>query len=216
MGHAAPSQHHRWAFLVDDGGAAARSERRAPASAGADSRRGSTERRSTPRSTPHSEPNASDHAEVPRRVYGAERPPRSAAERQYEREHEHEARTQERRAERRHERREAREWADEHAPRATGREAVVERRRERAAQHRSFAERNQVDDDVTDALSEETIMGYGDSFRAALAARDRASTHATERRAVRGEDLAARREAQRSKEQATMSMFHQMARERFG
>ena len=95
--------------------------------------------------------------------------PAHPAERQYQRELDAEARRAEQRAARRQARREDREWAEEHAPRATGREAVLERRRERAAEHRAFAERRQPDDDLADGLPEEALMGSSeqDSFQAA-------------------------------------------------
>lgn len=93
--------------------------------------------------------------------------PLPAAERQYEREREQEAARRAAQSARRHARREVREWADEHAPRATGREAVHERRREIAASNRAMAERREVDDDVGDAMSTDALLGLGGSFQEA-------------------------------------------------
>lgn len=100
---------------------------------------------------------------------GPSTPPRyaSAAERQYAREAAQDAARSAAQHARRAARREAREWADEHAPRATGREALQERRREKAASHRAMAERREVDDDVGDTMSTDALLGTGDSFQEA-------------------------------------------------
>ncbi|WFC94267.1 RNA uridylyltransferase [Malassezia brasiliensis] len=145
--------------------------------------------------------------------------PRSAADRQYEREvAQEEARRAAQRV-RRAERREAKEWAEEQAPRATGRDAVRERRREVAASNRAMAERREIDDDVGDTMSTDALLGLGDSFQDALAERDRQvqrrqgrqEARAAERAAARNERVA----ALQSKEAATMAMLRSMAQQRF-
>ncbi|WFD29510.1 hypothetical protein MSPP1_000519 [Malassezia sp. CBS 17886] len=60
-------------------------------------------------------------------------------------------------------------YLDEHVAKPTGREAVVERRRARAADHRAMSERRDMDDDVADGLSEDVLLGRGGSFEAARA-----------------------------------------------
>ncbi|KAI3627268.1 hypothetical protein CBS14141_001269 [Malassezia furfur] len=117
-----------------------------------------------------------------------------AADRQYERERaQEEVRRAAQRA-RRAERREAKEWAEEQAPRATGRDAVRERRREVAASNRAMAERRDVDDDVGDTMSTDALLGLGNSFQDALAERDRQA----QRRQGRHEERAAERAAARN------------------
>lgn len=73
----------------------------------------------------------------------------------------------ERGSERRAARAAAQAWLDEHAPRATGREALLAKKKERAASHRAMAERRQLDDDVADGLSEDALLGTDSSFAAA-------------------------------------------------
>lgn len=91
--------------------------------------------------------------------------PRSAADRQYERERAQEEARRAAQRVRRAERRDAKEWAEEQAPRATGRDAVRERRREVAASNRAMAERRDVDDDVGDTMSTDALLGLGNSFQ---------------------------------------------------
>lgn len=93
-------------------------------------------------------------------------PPRkTAGDRQYEREQAHDAAQRAAKAERRVARRETKEWIEEQAPRATGRDALHEKRREKAASHRAMAERHQLDDDVADGMSTDALLGTGSSFQ---------------------------------------------------
>ncbi|WFD36923.1 hypothetical protein MCUN1_003815 [Malassezia cuniculi] len=119
---------------------------------------------------------------------------------------------------RREERRAQREWADENAPKATGRDALIEKRRGNNASNRAFAERR--DDD--DLVSEDVLMGGQDDFAAAyahtnprLAARDRADAARSARQSAMDQDKQARLAARRSKEDATIEMLRGLARERF-
>ncbi|KDN42181.1 hypothetical protein K437DRAFT_257960 [Tilletiaria anomala UBC 951] len=164
---------------------------------------------------------------------------RPAHDLQFERELESERRQRERQAERRRERRDVREEVDELAPRATGRDALTERRREKAAAHREFANRKDADDGLD--VRDDVLMGGGgpDEFASALAARERAGERrhgAGERRhgaanttegggggsskdRWREEKLHERREklsAMKQKEADTMAMFKAMAAQRFG
>ncbi|WFD46435.1 hypothetical protein GLX27_001070 [Malassezia furfur] len=156
-----------------------------------------TKQRST--SPPRSGARLRSASPPPRPVQGPAPPsraeaPRSAADRQYERERaQEEVRRAAQRA-RRAERREAKEWAEEQAPRATGRDAVRERRREVAASNRAMAERRDVDDDVGDTMSTDALLGLGNSFQDALAERDRQA----QRRQGRHEERAAERAAARN------------------
>ncbi|CAO1635288.1 unnamed protein product [Jaminaea pallidilutea] len=137
-------------------------------------------------------------------------------------------------AQRRASRRDEKDRQEEVAPRATGRDAVVEKRREKNRSNREFAEGAGAGGGM-DELDENDLMGGGDSFADALAAKRAAA----ERRHVGGrggggagnsEAMSAReakraeREAEqmekrseyRRKEDATMDMFKKMAAERFG
>lgn len=96
-------------------------------------------------------------------------PPRSVADWQYTREMQAEQAREAKRAQRREDRRATAAWLDEHAPRATGRERLLEKKRERAAEYRAMAERHSIDDDIADGLSDEALLGTSTqaSFQAA-------------------------------------------------
>ncbi|KAK0525461.1 hypothetical protein OC835_005604 [Tilletia horrida] len=144
---------------------------------------------------------------------------------QFEREERADERRIKRQAEGRRERKELREEADELAPKATGREALFERKREIRESHRAFANRRDGDDGFD--LNEDVILGgggggsgSGGDFRAAVAERDRAAAKTRERaerhRAERAAEGSERHTAMRQKEQDTMAMFKAMAAQRFG
>ncbi|KAA1477242.1 hypothetical protein DENSPDRAFT_844441 [Dentipellis sp. KUC8613] len=124
----------------------------------------------------------------------------------------------ERSAARKRERREAKEREEELAgPRAVGRERMLEKKQERRAGDRAFRERG--DDGFVEA-DEGTLMGGGDSFRERIARRDAARKRFEEKRSgPREERTAALQERAaviREKDKATMDMFMQMAKEKFG
>ncbi|WFD21692.1 RNA uridylyltransferase [Malassezia equina] len=123
-------------------------------------------------------------------------------------------------AERRAERAATQAWLDEHAPRATGRDAMIEKKKERAASHRAMAERHQLDDDVADGLSDEALLGTGSSFAAALAERERAAQRRAARRAEARKEAtearAARLAALQRKKATTIAQLRHMAAQRYG
>ncbi|KAI0033828.1 hypothetical protein K488DRAFT_46823 [Vararia minispora EC-137] len=124
----------------------------------------------------------------------------------------------ERELQRRHDRRETREREEDAvSPRAVGRERMLEKRAERRAGDRAFRERG--DEGFVEA-DEGTLMGGGSSFQQEIARRDAARRRFQERKNnAREERDASRNErtaAMREKDKATMDMFMQMAKEKFG
>ncbi|KAG5639635.1 hypothetical protein H0H81_008796 [Sphagnurus paluster] len=97
-------------------------------------------------------------------------------------------------------------------PREVGREGMLEKKRARREADRNFREKG----DEGLEIDESTLLGGGDSFKAQIARRD-----ATKQRysAAQEERAAAARERAsmfKQKEQATMDMFQQMVKQRFG
>ncbi|KAG2022529.1 hypothetical protein CC2G_000268 [Coprinopsis cinerea AmutBmut pab1-1] len=97
-------------------------------------------------------------------------------------------------------------------PRPVGREAMLEKKRARRENDKAFRERG----DEGLEVDEDTLLGGGDSFQAQIARRDAAKRR---QEARRSEEIAAMRErttALREKDKATMEMFQQLAKQRFG
>ncbi|KAG6843997.1 hypothetical protein H0H87_010888 [Tephrocybe sp. NHM501043] len=97
-------------------------------------------------------------------------------------------------------------------PREVGREGMLEKKRAKRDADRSYRERG---DEGLEA-DESTLFGGGDGFREQIARRDAAKNKYN---AAREEKAAAARErasAFKQKEQATMDMFQQLAKQRFG
>ncbi|TFY80226.1 hypothetical protein EWM64_g3779, partial [Hericium alpestre] len=98
-----------------------------------------------------------------------------------------------------------------------GRERMMEKKREKREGDRSFRERG--DEGFVEA-DESTLMGGGDSFKEQIARRDAARKRFEEKRGASREDKTSvvreRAEALREKEKATMDMFMQMAKQKFG
>lgn len=107
-------------------------------------------------------------------------------------------------------RRDAKERAEELAPRATGRDALREKRMAVRESHRSFAARK--DEEMLGGMvrGDEFGGGGGDEFQAALAARQRAQARRDKRRGVDPAAVAARVGAYRSREEEKMSQFHEL------
>lgn len=107
------------------------------------------------------------------------------------------------------------ERLDELAPKETGRERMIEKRRMENAKRRQFDDR---DYDVE--LGDGDLIGGGDDFKARLAARNAAAGRREQARANeaqrRTELNADRFQAMREKDKATMDMLKKMAEERFG
>ncbi|KAL8279661.1 hypothetical protein RQP46_007974 [Phenoliferia psychrophenolica] len=105
---------------------------------------------------------------------------------------------------------------EERDGRATGRDRVMEKRREANAGVREMKEAREGGGMVE--VDDATLMGSGGSFAAMVAARDRSKT--TGRRGAMMEEKAAvmkdKVKEYRTKEDDTMAMFRQLAAERFG
>lgn len=95
---------------------------------------------------------------------GPQLPTRHHTDSRFEEEEAREAQRRASQAARRAERRDARDIEEERNPRATGREAVMEKRRERNQENRAF-EAQKGDADIP--FSESDLMGEGNSFHAA-------------------------------------------------
>jgi len=102
-------------------------------------------------------------------------------------------------------------------PKEVGREGMLEKKRARRENDRAFREKG---DDGGFEADESTLLGGGDSFRDHIARRDAARKRFEEKRAAAREDKTAttreRTVAIREKDKATMDMFQQLAKERFG
>ncbi|KAF9236831.1 hypothetical protein BU15DRAFT_76557 [Melanogaster broomeanus] len=101
-------------------------------------------------------------------------------------------------------------------PKDVGREGMLEKKRARRENDRAFREKG---DDGFEA-DESTLLGGGDSFRDHIARRDAARKRFEEKRGATREDRVAtareRTTAMREKDKATMDMFQQLAKQRFG
>ena len=98
---------------------------------------------------------------------------------------------------------------EEKDDRSTGRERMLEKRREGNASNRDFADKDQGD-----AVDDSTLMGSGGSWREAVNARDRVGQKPSrrmqqmeEKKAVVSDNL----KQYRTKEDDTMAMFRQLA-----
>lgn len=150
-----------------------------------------------------------------KRVQGPSLPPQ--ADRVLAREAAEEGAAAERDYQRKRDRAEARERVEDMVgPREVGRERVLEKKRERREGDRAFRDRGDEGLDV----DEGTLLGGGDSFKAEIARRDAARARFQQKRETgREEKILASRErvsAIREKDKATMDMFVQMAKERYG
>ncbi|OCH89751.1 hypothetical protein OBBRIDRAFT_793978 [Obba rivulosa] len=133
------------------------------------------------------------------------------------REASNEYRAAERDYERKRKRKEGKERLEEIVgPKEVGKEAMLEKKRAKRESDRTFREKG---DDGLD-MDESTLLGGGDSFKERIACRDAARQRFDEkRRGPTDERMAAAREradAIRQKDKATMDMFMQMAKEKFG
>ncbi|KAH7906710.1 hypothetical protein BJ138DRAFT_1161996 [Hygrophoropsis aurantiaca] len=118
-------------------------------------------------------------------------------------------------ASRKRERAEAKDRVEEMVgPKPVGREGILEKKRARREGDRAFREKG---DEGLEA-DEGTLLGGGDSFKDHIARRDAARKRFEEKRG-KDEKMAAARErgvAIREKDKATMDMFQQLAKQRFG
>ncbi|KAK4053590.1 hypothetical protein OIO90_003829 [Microbotryomycetes sp. JL221] len=111
------------------------------------------------------------------------------------------------------------EREEERDNRATGKDRLIEKRKEKADSHRAMRDAKDAGGAMQE-FDDDTLMGSGggDSFQAALAARDRARTNG--RRAREQEERqAAQRDklsAMKAKEHDTMAQLRELAAARFG
>lgn len=150
-----------------------------------------------------------------KRVQGPTLPPQ--ADRVLAREAAEERAAAERDYQRKRDRAEARDRVEDMVgPREVGRERVLEKKRERREGDRAFRDRG----DEGLEVDEGTLLGGGSSFKAEIARRDAARARFQQKReAAREDKVSGSRErvaAIRDKDKATMDMFMQMAKERFG
>ncbi|OCB86227.1 hypothetical protein A7U60_g6817 [Sanghuangporus baumii] len=142
----------------------------------------------------------------------------SASDRVLSREAQEEAQSAERNYERRRARQEDKNRTEEIVgPKEQGREGMLEKKKMRREADRAARD---AKDDTLGEYDDSTLMGGGDSFQARIAQRDAARRRFEEKRVTGREEketaFQERQEAIRSKDRATMEMFKQMARERFG
>jgi len=97
-------------------------------------------------------------------------------------------------------------------PREVGRERMLEKKQERRESDRTFRERG----DEGLEMDEGTLMGGGDSFKAQIARRDAARAKRDAARKDRGSVSQERAAALRERDNATMDMFMQMAKQKYG
>ncbi|KAI0640188.1 hypothetical protein C8Q77DRAFT_1046556 [Trametes polyzona] len=145
------------------------------------------------------------------RVLGPAMP--STSDRILAKETEAEYRAAEREYQRKRERKEAKERIEDLVgPKEVGRAGQLEKKKAQREANRAFREKGDEGLEVDDA----TLMGGGDSFQAQLARRDAARKRFEEKNGDRMSAARERAEQLRQKDKATMDMFMQMAKEKFG
>lgn len=97
-------------------------------------------------------------------------------------------------------------------PKPVGKEAMFEKKRAKREGDRSFRERG--DDGLE--LDESTLMGGGDSFREQMARRDTNKSRFSQKAEEKQNVMRERSSVYKEKEKATMDMFQQLAKQRFG
>ncbi|PPQ76691.1 hypothetical protein CVT26_004475 [Gymnopilus dilepis] len=99
-------------------------------------------------------------------------------------------------------------------PKPVGREGQLEKKKLQRENDRAFRERGDVGAGLE--VDESTLMGGGDSFRDQLARRDAAKRRYEQKNEERQTAIKERAHALKEKEKATMDMFQQLAKQRFG
>jgi len=97
-------------------------------------------------------------------------------------------------------------------PREVGREGMLEKKNVRRESDRAFREKG---DDGLEA-DESTLLGGGDSFRDQVARRDASRRKYDKKAEGKNNELRERANVFKEKEKATMDMFQQLAKQRFG
>ncbi|KAF9550588.1 hypothetical protein CPC08DRAFT_647865 [Agrocybe pediades] len=134
----------------------------------------------------------------------------SAADLTLARELTREQRDEERAYQRKRDKLEAKERIEEMVgPKPVGREGMLEKKRAQRENDRAFREKG----DEGLEVDESTLLGGGDSFKDQIARRDNFRKRKDEERM---NSMRERTSAFREKEKATMDMFQQLAKQRFG
>ncbi|KAG9222135.1 hypothetical protein CCMSSC00406_0009586 [Pleurotus cornucopiae] len=129
------------------------------------------------------------------------------------RELEAENRDEERKHKRKRDKMEAKDRIEDMVgPKEVGREGMLEKKRAKRDNDRAFREKGE---DGLEA-DETTLMGGGDSFRAAIAKRDANKDRYKQKNAEKAYEMRERASHFKEKEKATMDMFQQLAKQRFG
>ncbi|KAL0069394.1 hypothetical protein AAF712_003419 [Marasmius tenuissimus] len=137
----------------------------------------------------------------------------SSSDMQYAKEAADAFRDEERKHKRKRERMEDKDRIEDMVgPKEVGREGMLEKKRMKRENDRAFRERG---DEGLEA-DESTLMGGGDSFQAHIARRDAARARADKRHDEKSGAVKERADAMKAKESATMAMFQELARQRFG
>ncbi|KZT43845.1 hypothetical protein SISSUDRAFT_977870 [Sistotremastrum suecicum HHB10207 ss-3] len=146
------------------------------------------------------------------RILGPSLP--TPADLQLAREEEEEARRAGRHADRKRENARHKERVEEQVgPKEAGREGALEKKR---VQREGNKAHQNAKDEAGLEVSEDILMGEGNSFQQMVARRDAARRRADEKKQVQLSSTQERAIALREKEKATMDMFKAMAKERFG
>ncbi|KAK7464244.1 hypothetical protein VKT23_006410 [Stygiomarasmius scandens] len=137
----------------------------------------------------------------------------SPADMQLAREYATEVQEEERKLKRKRDRKEEKEKIEDMVgPKEVGREGMLEKKRARRENDKAFRERG----DEGLELDESTLMGGGDSFKAAIARRDAGKKRHEQKTEEKATAMRERVSAFREKESATMAMFQELAKQRFG
>ncbi|RPD64713.1 hypothetical protein L226DRAFT_528911 [Lentinus tigrinus ALCF2SS1-7] len=162
--------------------------------------------------------NRPHHSEAPTRpgpssgrVIGPAMP--SASDRVLAKEAAEEYRAADRDYQRKREKKEAKErLEDVVGPKELGRAGMLEKKKVQREADRAFREKGDDGFEVDDS----TLMGGGDSFQAQVARRESARKRFEDKREEKMYAARERADAIRAKDRATMDMFMQMAKEKFG
>ncbi|KAI3619468.1 splicing arginine serine-rich 12 [Moniliophthora roreri] len=137
----------------------------------------------------------------------------SAADMQLARETAAELAEEERRYKRKRDRKDEKDRIEDIVgPKEVGKEGMLEKKRARRENDRAFREKG---DEGLEA-DESTLMGGGDSFQAHIARRDATKKRHEHAREDKANTMRERANALKEKESATMAMFQQLAKQRFG
>ncbi|TFK69922.1 hypothetical protein BDN72DRAFT_888162 [Pluteus cervinus] len=98
-------------------------------------------------------------------------------------------------------------------PKEVGKEAMLEKKRARRENDKAF--RDDKDGGGLE-VDESTLLGGGDSFKDRIAKRDAARQRGESARQEKANAIRERASVMREKEKATMDMFQQLAKQRFG